>query len=153
KEALVARWEQMLNQLNLDLKENEEVVEVKRSDPHFEVKTASGQIYKASYVILAIGVRGTPRKLRLPNETPDRCYDKLVDPEKFQSRNILVVGGGNAGAEVAQSLAAPELRNKVSYSFREPVLGSGVSPENAEKISELQTKGLLVLYPSTQLKE
>ncbi|HXW83505.1 MAG TPA: NAD(P)-binding domain-containing protein, partial [Candidatus Binataceae bacterium] len=153
KETLVRKWEEMLGELKLDVKEHEEAKDVRRVENWFEVRTVAGNVFKALYVILAIGVRGTPRKLGVAGETTERVHSKLVEPEEFQGRKILVVGGGNAGAEVAQALCAPELNNQVAYSFRDPVLGPPVTPENAEKISALQGQGRLVLYPLSQVKE
>jgi thioredoxin reductase len=71
---------------------------------------------------------------------------------EFQDKRILVVGGGNAGAEVAQALADAALRNIVSYSFRETAL-SRPSRENVEKVAKLQTQKLLKVYPGTQVRE
>jgi len=76
----------------------------------------------------------------------------LIEPTEFQQRKILVVGGGNAGAEVAQALAAAELGNQVGFSFRAAVL-TNITRENAERISELQRENLLTLYPATALTE
>ena len=72
---------------------------------------------------------------------------------RYQGKRILIVGGGNAGAEVTQALANPQLRNVVSYSFRDTTLGPPVTPENAEKISTLQQQGLITAYPSSQVME
>ncbi len=63
-----------------------------------------------------------------------------------------MVGGGNAGTEIAQSLANERLQNQVSYSFREPAL-SRPSGENVEKISLLQKHRRLTIYPHSQVKE
>jgi thioredoxin reductase (NADPH) len=76
----------------------------------------------------------------------------LIEPGEYRGRKILVVGGGNAGAEVVQALAAQELGNTVSYSFRSPVL-TNVTRENAERISALQQLHWLAVYPSSALKE
>jgi thioredoxin reductase (NADPH) len=153
KETLVKKWEEMLASLKLDINERDEVIAVEKADHGFSIKTASGKLYKARYVVLAIGVRGTPRKLGVPGEAPDRVFNNLVEPEEFQNKNIIVVGGGNAGAEVAQALSNPALHNKVGYSIRDLVLGPPVTPENAEKIAALQAQGLLTLYPSSEVKE
>ena len=44
------------------------------------------------------------------------------------------------------------LQNQMSCSFREPSL-SRPAPENAEKISALQKRGRLTIYPHSQVKE
>ena len=153
KESLLATWEKIIAQTGVKLNEREEVSSIARTDDWFEVKSTANQTYKARFVVFAIGVRGSPRHLNLSNETPERVFYNLIEPEDYKNKKLLVVGGGNAGAEVAQALANPELHNQVSYSFRTPTLGPPVTPENAEKISDLQQKGLLTIYPASQLTE
>jgi thioredoxin reductase (NADPH) len=153
KETLVKKWEEMLATLKLDINERDEVVGIEKTVFGFAIKSAAGKVYKARYVVLAIGVRGTPRKLGVPGEAPGRVFHNLIEPEEYQNKNILVVGAGNAGAEVTQALCNPALHNKVGYSIRDLVLGPPVTPENAEKIAALQAQGLLTLYPSSEVKE
>ena len=102
--------------------------------------------------MLAIGVRGNPRRLNLVGEVPGRVFYNLIEPEEFAGRKILVVGGGNAGAEIVQALAAPRLGNIVSYSFRSTVL-TNVTPENADAIVALQKARTITSYPATTLLE
>jgi thioredoxin reductase (NADPH) len=153
KEALVKEWEKIIAETGIKPNEREEVISVARRDGVLEIATDAKRTYKARFVVLAIGVRGSPRHLGLANETPDRVFYNLIEPEEYQNKKIMVVGGGNAGAEVAQALANPDLHNLVGYSFRTATLGPPVTPENAEKISNLQQKGLLTVYPASQLLE
>jgi thioredoxin reductase len=152
KEGLIATWEKVIAQTGLTINDRQDVVDVKWVKPHFTIKTASNLTVQARFVVLAIGVRGNPRRLGMPGETLERVFYNLIEPEEFKQKNIMVVGGGNAGAEVAQALAAPELGNKVGYSFRDPSLTT-VTRENAEKISALQQRNAITLYPSSALKE
>ena len=152
REELIHEWERIIATLGLTINDREEVVEVVREGDLLIVKTARGNTYRTRTVVLAIGVRGNARHLNVPGEEPGRVFYTLIEPAEFQQRKILVVGGGNAGAEVAQALAAAALGNEVSYSFRASVL-SNITRENAERISELQRAKLLALYPATALKE
>ncbi|HVA40677.1 MAG TPA: NAD(P)-binding domain-containing protein [Candidatus Binataceae bacterium] len=152
KEGLIKEWEKIIASMQLVINEREDLVGVAHNGRLFELKTAKGNVYKSRYVVLAIGVRGTPRRLGLPGETPERVFYNLIEPEEFKGKNLLVVGGGNAGAEVAQALANPQLGNKVGYSFRDPALTT-VTRENAEKISALEQQKALTLYPVSALKE
>jgi thioredoxin reductase len=153
KESLLQAWEKIIAQTGVKANEREEVTSINRVGDLFEIKTNADNIYKARYVVMAIGVRGSPRHLGVKGETPERVAYNLVEPGEYQNKNLLIVGGGNAGAEVAQALANPELHNHVSYSFRTPTLGPPVTPENAEKISALQQKGLLTVYPASTVLE
>ncbi|HTR60613.1 MAG TPA: NAD(P)-binding domain-containing protein [Candidatus Binataceae bacterium] len=153
KEGLVKKWEEMVAATRIAIEEREEVTAIKRAGDVFEVGTASGKNFRTRYVVLAIGVRGSPRKLGVPGEAPDRVFYNLIEPEEFKGKRILVVGGGNAGAEVTQALANPDLGNTVSYSFRDVTLGPPVTPENADKITALEQQNLITAYPFSQVTE
>lgn len=152
REELIQEWERIIATLGLTINDREEVIEIAREGDLLSVRTARGNIYRTRTVVLAIGVRGNARHLNLPGEEPGRVFYALIEPSEFQQRKVLVVGGGNAGAEVAQALAAAELGNQVSFSFRSAVLAN-ITRENAERISELQRANLLTLYPATVLTE
>jgi len=152
KEELIAEWEKIIERTGLIVNSRTEIVDVRNERGQFTLVTSDRQIFRARAVVLAIGVRGTPRRLGLAGEEPGRVLHSLIEPEEFRNRKVLVVGGGNAGAEVVQSLAAPSLGNQVSYSIREPAL-SGVTQKNSEKISELQRSNLIKVYPSRVLTE
>jgi len=141
REELIREWEKIISKLRLVINDREEVVGVVREQDYLVVKTARGNSYPSRCVVLAIGVRGNPRHLNLEGE-----------PDEFTGRQILVVGGGNAGAETVQALAAARLANTVTYSFRSPVL-TNVTPENADAIIALQKSKTITIYPATTLAE
>ena len=152
RENLIKEWEKIIATLGLTVNEREEVTAIEREDGHFIVQTARGHAFKARCVVLAIGVRGNPRRLGIPGEEAGRVLYNLIEPREFENKKILVVGGGNAGTEIVQALTVPGLRNTVSYSFRSHVL-TNVTPENAEKIAALAQVGMINIYPSSVLKE
>ena len=87
---------------------------------YFTVATERGaektpQTYTARRVVIAIGLRGAPNKLRLPNEEMKIKIDGhevqkviygLSDPLEFRGKNLIVVGGGNVAVEAAVDLVA-----------------------------------------------
>ena len=152
REELIREWERIISKLGLVINEREEVAGVTREQDYLVVKTARGISYPSRCVVLAIGVRGNPRHLNLEGEIPQRVVYNLIEPGEFTGRKILVVGGGNAGAETVQALAASPLGNILSYSFRSPVL-TNVTPENADAIVALQTAKAITVYPATALVE
>jgi len=152
REELIREWDRIITKLGLVINDREEVVSVAREQDYLVVKTARGNSYPSRCVVLAIGVRGNPRHLNLEGEVSGRVFYSLIEPDEFTNRKILVVGGGNAGAETVQALAVERLRNTVSYSFRSPVL-TNVTPENADAIFSLQKAKTISLYPSTALSQ
>ncbi|MBE3602446.1 NAD(P)-binding domain-containing protein [bacterium] len=151
RERLIQEWERIIAELKLVIKDREEVVDIAASGERFFVRTERGNVYRARTVVLAIGVRGNPRRLGLAGEEPGRVFYNLIDANEFHQRRILVVGGGNSGSEVVQALARPELGNHVVYSYRSAVL-TNVSRDNAERVSDLQRAGLVTVLPATALK-
>ncbi|HKV56376.1 MAG TPA: NAD(P)-binding domain-containing protein [Candidatus Binataceae bacterium] len=152
REELIKEWEKIIAKLGLVINDREEVVDVTSEQDYQIVKTARGNAYPTRCVVLAIGVRGNPRRLNLPGEVAGRVFYNLIEPDEFTNRKILVAGGGNAGAEVVQALAVAKLGNVVSYSFRSPVL-TNVTRENADAIIALQQAKVITVYPSTALSE
>jgi len=152
REELIREWEKIISTLGLVINDREEVAGVEREQDYLVVKTARGNSYPSRSVVLAIGVRGNPRHLNLEGEVPERVFYNLIEPDEFTGRKILVVGGGNAGAETVQALAASRLGNTVTYSFRSLVL-TNVTPENADAIIALQTTRAITIYPATALVE
>ena len=55
--------------------------------------------YRARSVLLAIGRRGTPRKLDVPGEESPKVVYRLVDPAQYGGQAVLVVGGGDSALE------------------------------------------------------
>lgn len=152
REDLIAEWEKIISQAGLVIQDREEVVAIEPGPDDFTVRTAQKHEFKSRCVVLAIGLRGHPRRLNVPGETAGRVHYQLIEPDDFRNQRILVIGGGNAGAEVTQALAAPHLGNQVSYSYRDPVL-TKVTHENGEKIIALQRSGAITVHPATEIKE
>src|SRR5437016_6066501 len=115
KEDLIARWQQIVNDNQLNVRTEEGVEAITRaSDGVFEVRTAQGT-YRARRVILAIGQRGNPRKLKARGEEREKVYHRLYSPRHYKDEDILVVGGGNSAVEAALVLSE---QNRVVLSYR-----------------------------------
>ncbi|MAT40321.1 MAG: hypothetical protein CL946_12035 [Ectothiorhodospiraceae bacterium] len=114
KETLIQRWNQIVEENGLNIHTNEGVVSVQRNDRVFTVETER-DTYKASYVILATGQRGNPRKLGVEGEEQECVYHMLYSPKKYSDEDILVVGGGNSAVEAALTLSE---QNRVTLSYR-----------------------------------
>jgi len=104
KEELLEFWRNVERDVGLEIRYGERVGGVIRRDGGFEVRT-SGGAYHTRAVLLAVGRRGTPRRLGVAGEGLSKVVYRLDDPEQYVGQNVLVVGGGNSALEAATSLA------------------------------------------------
>lgn len=104
KEALLEFWSGVERKTGVKINYRERVDDISREGTGFIVKTSRGE-YRAQSVLLAIGRRGTPRKLGVPGEELPKVVYRLIDPEQYTGRHVLVVGGGDSALEAAASIA------------------------------------------------
>jgi thioredoxin reductase (NADPH) len=104
KEKLLKAWHDVLRKTRLKIKYGEEVKNITQRGSAFEVQTTRGS-YLSGNVLLAIGRRGTPRKLGVEGEDQSKVVYRLIDPEQYRRHHVLVVGGGDSALEAAVSLA------------------------------------------------
>jgi thioredoxin reductase len=104
KEELLKFWTQTCDRNGLKIRYRERVESIERKDGAFHVRSTKAQ-YAASAVLLAIGRRGTPRKLGVHGEELPKVVYRLIDPEQYRGRQVVVVGGGDSALEAAASIA------------------------------------------------
>lgn len=104
KEALLEFWTGVIDRADLRIDYDERVESMVRTGQGFELQT-SRRTVRAPTVLLAIGRRGTPRRLEVPGEDLSKVVYRLTDPEQYQGRRVLVVGGGDSALEAAATLA------------------------------------------------
>ncbi len=107
KEALLELWDSIVSLTGIDIRNETQLLGAKHNGAYFEIETNRGNFH-ARRILLAIGRRGTPRKLRVPGEDGFNVTTRLIDPERWAGLKILVVGGGDVAVESALTLAAQE---------------------------------------------
>ena len=117
KEALLQFWEQAERKTAVKINYKERVEEITRTGDGFTVKT-NRTTYTTHSVLLAIGRRGTPRKLGVPGEELPKVVYRLIDPEQYIGQHVLVVGGGDSALEAAASIAEAGGDGAVVLSYR-----------------------------------
>ncbi|MFH0736085.1 MAG: NAD(P)-binding domain-containing protein [bacterium] len=149
KTELLNLWREVIVKNNIIINENEKVLTVQRRDEIFEIETVNRKFTSKS-VLLAVGRRGTPRKLGIKGEEKEKVYYRLLEPEIIHNQNILVVGGGDSAIESALLLA--DENNKVTLSYRSASF-SRIKPGNAERIEKASSAGIInVVYNSSPLE-
>jgi dihydropyrimidine dehydrogenase (NAD+) subunit PreT len=116
KEELMAIWQQIATDNALPVRTGEIFERVDEDHEHMVVHTQTGA-YAARHVCLALGRRGTPRKLGVPGEELPKVIYSLTDAQSYTGRHVLVVGGGDSSIEAAVGLAE-QPGNTVTLSYR-----------------------------------
>jgi thioredoxin reductase len=114
KEDLLELLQGLLARARLDVRFGERAAELAREDGLFSVATQKGLV-RSRFVVLALGRRGTPRKLGVAGEELPKVLYRLVDAESYGGQRVLVVGGGDSAVEAAIGLARA---NEVTLSYR-----------------------------------
>jgi thioredoxin reductase/Pyruvate/2-oxoacid:ferredoxin oxidoreductase delta subunit len=149
KETLLAFWQDVVARTGVNVKFRERMEKVETQGAGFLVRTAQAE-YRARSVLLAIGRRGTPRKLGVKGEDLPKVVYRLVDPEQYRGRRVLVVGGGDAALEAALACAA-EPGTQVTLSYRGDAF-SRVKQKNREQLAAAQAARRIDVLLSSNLE-
>lgn len=148
KEDLLKLWQKIHKEAGLAVRTGEKVEGITRGeDGVFTVTTARGS-YRARTVILALGRRGSPRKLGVPGEALPKVMYSLIDAEAYTGAKILVVGGGDSAVETALGLAH-QRGNTVTLSYRKEEF-SRIKERNAQRVKEYTKAGKLTVVFKSQ---
>jgi thioredoxin reductase (NADPH) len=150
KEQLLEFWNDACKKNGLAIGYRERVEKIEVQDGVFRVKTTSRE-YLAAAVLLAIGRRGTPRKLGVPGEELPKVVYRLIDPEQYRGQRVVVVGGGDSALEAAASIA--ELGDtRVTLSYRGEAF-QRAKQKNRQRVTEAGEKGRLQVLLNSQVSE
>ena len=116
KEELLNIWKDIIGRFSLNILTQHKVESIDRGSGVFSVR-AKGATFLTATVLLAIGRRGSPRKLGVPGENLSKVMYRLIEAETYKQKHILVVGGGDSAIEAAVGLAEQQ-GNKVTISYR-----------------------------------
>ena len=153
KERLLEFWLDIIEKTSIKINYNERMENVTPTDNGFIVKTSKGE-YTTRSVLLAIGRRGTPRKLGVPGEELPKVVYRLIDPEQYRNMHVIVVGGGDSAVEAAMAVAT-EPGTTVSLCARGDEFGAafgGAKPKNRDKLKAMIDAGKIKLYLKSAVK-
>ncbi|RMG67604.1 MAG: 4Fe-4S dicluster domain-containing protein [Bacteroidetes bacterium] len=148
KDELLALWQEVIAKYGLEIRERTKVEQIlPQADNTFKVVCSTGESWLAHHVLLAIGRRGTPRKLGCPGEESTKVAYRLLEPERIKGERILVVGGGDSAVESAMLLMD---QNTVTLSYRKDKF-SRLKPKNRRDILAAEEAGKLEIIYNSQV--
>lgn len=137
----------VLDKNNITVQENSKVESIVSENGIFRISTLKGDQYTSAAILLAIGRRGSPRKLNIPGEMKEKVAYRLLEPEDIYGKHILVVGGGDSAIESALILAE---KNHVTISYRSEVFNR-IKPKNSMTLNQFMAKGKLEVRMNSNL--
>jgi thioredoxin reductase (NADPH) len=140
KEKLLAFWGNAIKKTGLKIQYGERVEAVTREGDVLEVRTTRGS-YRTRTVLLAIGRRGSPRRLDVVGDEMSKVVYRLVDAAQYRGQHVLVVGGGDSALEAASSIAE-EHGTTVTLCYRGDALARA-KQKNRERVVRAQSSGHL----------
>lgn len=147
KTELLNLWQNVLKENNVTITENSKVETIVNENGIFRVITNKGDEFTTCNVLLAIGRRGSPRKLNIPGEDKEKVAYRLLEPEDIYDKNIIIAGGGDSAVESALLLAE---KNHVTLSYRNEVFNR-IKPLNSSALNKAVAEGRLDVRLKTNL--
>jgi thioredoxin reductase/Pyruvate/2-oxoacid:ferredoxin oxidoreductase delta subunit len=149
KEELLHIWNDALGKNKITIQENTKIEGiVPMTNDTFKLKATDGREIIANHVLIAIGRRGSPRKLNIPGEESTKVAYRLLEPERIEGKKIMVVGGGDSAVESAMLLME---KNEVILSYRKDQFAR-IKAKNSQQINEaIKNNKLQVAFNSELL--
>ncbi len=150
KEALLEYWQAIEKKHALKFRYQERITAIEKLPAGgFRVVTTKSQ-YHAARVLLAIGRRGTPRKLGVPGEDLPKVVYRLIDPDQYIGQKVLVVGGGDSALEAAASVAEAK-GTQVILSYRGEAF-QRAKQANRKRVAAAEEAGKLTVMLNSQVR-
>ncbi len=140
KEELMEIWTGVLDKATPNIQFSERMEEITPVDGIFTVRSNRGS-YSTANVLLAIGRRGTPRKLGVKGEEHPKVVYRLIEAGQYQGKHVLVVGGGDSALEAALDIAN-EPGTHVTLSYRGKAFDR-VKPKNRARLADAIASGCI----------
>ena len=142
KKELLDIWNDALLKNNINIQEKSKLEAIVTEKDYFTLELLNGDKITTSNVLLAIGRRGTPRKLNIPGEISEKVAYRLLEPENITNKDVMVLGGGDAGIESALMLSE---NNRVTLIYRDKGF-SAAKLKNREQILSALEQNKIIGY-------
>lgn len=150
KEELMEIWSSVLKKAEPEIRFSERMEEITPTENGFTIRTNKAT-YAAGSILLAIGRRGTPRKLGAKGEEVSKVVYRLIEADQYQGKSVLVVGGGDSALEAALDISNEE-GTHVTLSYRGKAFDR-VKPKNRTRLEEAIANNRIEQILETTVKE
>ena len=147
KEKLLEFWLDIVARTRLQIRTGVRMDRIEPIGRGFNVHTSAG-VLSARSVLLAIGRRGTPRKLDVPGEDLPKVVYRLIDPRQYRDQQVLVVGGGDSAVEAA---LACSVFAQVTLSYRGAAMNR-LKQANRTRLDAAVGEGKLQLLLASEVR-
>ena len=135
---LAKKFEEHLKSFDVEIRENTEVLCVRKQDNHFNVETAK-EDYKCLTVVVATGRK--PKLLGVPGEVAFKnkgvTYCATCDAPLFAGKDVAVIGGGNSAMDATIQLMS--IANKIYLiNVNDNLAGDKTMMEKIEKSDKVE---------------
>jgi thioredoxin reductase/NAD-dependent dihydropyrimidine dehydrogenase PreA subunit len=149
KEELVDLFRDAIRKHAIRVESGTKLLGVRRDESGGLEASTSGGTIRSRNLLLALGRRGSPRKLGVPGEEMEKVLYQLVDAASYTGQRILVVGGGDSAIEAATALA-DQPGNAVTVSYRKDAFFR-IKARNEQRIREYREGGRIDLAVSSSV--
>ena len=150
KEKLLTFWLGVVKKTGLQIAFRECLEGIDPQSEGFLVHASTGH-YSTRSVLLAMGRRGTPRKLEVPGEETAKVMYRLIDPAQYEGQSVLVVGGGDSALEAAIALSE-QAGTQVQLSYRSAAF-SRVKQKNRMMLEQQEKAGRLQVLLNSLVRQ
>jgi thioredoxin reductase len=152
KQALLDLFDDVVRRTGLALVEHAEVTAItplRSPRAGFRIQTTACST-TAHRVVLAIGRRGTPRRLAVPGAGLPHVVYELTDAAEHAGAPVAVVGGGDSAVETALALAA-QPDTAVALVHRGADFGR-CKPDNQDALDAAVADGALAVHLASSVR-
>jgi len=151
KEELIELWEGTFLEAGIEVQSGVKFTGLEQKDDGtLSVVTSKGSV-RCRTCILALGRRGTPRRLNVQGEESEKVLYQLTDAADYSNQNLIVVGGGDSAIEAALALVA-QPGNQVTLSYRRHAFFR-IKARNRDGMEAACREGAVRIIFNSQVKE
>lgn len=152
KEQLVELWNDIEEKTQIPVTTGALVERIEQGPGGDWIAQSGVGAVRAANVLLALGRRGSPRKLGVPGEESPKVSYRVIEPEVFRGQDVMVVGGGNAAVESVFALLDQGDCASVSISYRKSAFAR-CRKANRQRIEAEIHAGRVRSYLPTEVDE